>query len=161
MLESLIPLFQGLLTAVKAMTSFDAFSKKKSGDIRALIDELKENSRLCFRVIEDNIPHQNVIPHFSTRVFDQLNQAGFDFNALKQQKIPPFAGIEKSNLASWPGKRTAELVENIYDKIKELRSRHAFTPDAAQHRRRIINIHKRILLLLQHAKGPQGESDNE
>lgn len=161
MFESLIPVLQGLLTAVKAMASFDAFSKKKSGEVRALIEELKENSRLCFRVVEDQVPHQNVIPHFSTRMFDQLNQEGFDFNALKRQKIPPFPGIEKSDLASWPGKRTVELIENIYDKIKELRSRHAFTPDAPQHRRRIINIHKRILLLLQHVNEHQGETDHE
>ena len=99
-----IPVLQGLLTAVKAMASFDAFSKKKSGEVRALIEELKENSRLCFRVVEDQVPHQNVIPRFSTRMFDQLNQEGFDFNALKRQKISPFPGIEKSDLASWPGK---------------------------------------------------------
>lgn len=62
--------------------------------------------------------------------------------------------MEKTDLASWAGKSTQELIENIYDKIKDLRSLYALS--AQQNRRfgpRIINIHKRILLLLRHARG--------
>lgn len=93
-----------------------------------------------------------VIPRFSTTVFDRLNEVGFDFDSLTRKKIALYPGIERTDLASWPGKSTAELVENIYDKIKELRSRHEFTPEHPLNRRLLANIHKRILLLLRHAR---------
>lgn len=152
MLELVIPALQGLITATKAMASFDAFRKGRKGDVRSLIEEIKENSRLCFRVVDDGVDHKTIVPRFATTVFDRLNQAGFDFNSLKRQKIAQFPGIEGTDLASWPGKLTAKLVENIYDKIKDLRSRHEFMPDQSLNRRRLINIHKRILLLLRHQR---------
>ena len=154
MLESFLPALQGLLTTAKAMASFDALRKGRKGDVRALIEELKENTRLCFRVLNDGVDPGRVVPRFSTVEFDRLNKSGFNFNALKSSKIPPYAGIEKTDLASWPGKTTAELVENIYDKIKSLKSLHEFKPEDPTIRRRIINVHKRLLLLLQHARGP-------
>lgn len=154
MLESFLPALQGLLTTARAMASFDALRKGRKGDVRALIEELKENTRLCFRVLNDGVDPGLVVPRFSTVEFDRLNRAGFNFNALKSSKIPSYAGIEKTDLASWPGKTTAELVENIYDKIKSLKSLHEFKPEDPTIRRRIINVHKRLLLLLQHARGP-------
>jgi hypothetical protein len=153
MLESVFPAISGLVSTAKAMATFDAFRKGRKGEIRSLIEELKENSRLCFRVVNEGVDHKVVIAKFSTIEFDRLNKAGFNFNALQSQKIPALPGIEKTDLASWPGKTTAALVENIYDKIKDLKSVHEFKPEGLHNRRRLINIHKRILLLLRHARG--------
>jgi hypothetical protein len=153
MLESILPALSGLITTAKAMASFDALRKGRKGDVRSLIEEFKENSRLCFRVVNDGIDHKAVIAKFSTSEFDRLNKAGFNFNALKHQKIRGIPGIEKTDLASWPGKTTAALVENIYDKIKDLKSLHEFKPEGVANRRRLINIHKRICLLRRHAGG--------
>ena len=152
MLETMLPILQGIITCAKAMASFDSFRRKSKGEARALIEELKENLRLCYRVVEDAAPLKEVIPLFSTTVYDRLNQEGYNFNALKRPSIPAFQGIEKTDLASWPGKHAADLIENIYDKIKDLRSRHAFVPNGPLHRRRINNILKRILLVLRYAK---------
>lgn len=148
-----VPALEGLLTAAKAMASFDAFRKQRKGDARALVEELKANSRLCFRVVEDGVAVTAVISHFSTAEFDRLNKAGFNFNVLKNRRIHAYSGIDQSDLAAWPGKTTASLVDSIYDKIKTLQSIHHFKPGHPQLRRRIINIHKRILLLLRHAQG--------
>jgi hypothetical protein len=154
MLESIPPLLSLVTTAAKAMNWFSDLCKATRGDVRALVEELKENSRLCFRVVEDHARPEDVIPAFSTRVFDRLNESGFDFNAVKRQGIPAFAGIEKTDLATWAGKSTSELIENIYDKIKDLRSLQALPGDRKRRLGpRIVNIHKRILLLLRHAKG--------
>lgn len=153
MLESLVPALQGLLDTAKAMASFDAFRKARRGDARALVEELKQNSRLCFHVVSDGVDHREVIPRFSTAAFDRLNRAGFDFNTLQPRRIQRMPGLSATDLASWPGKTTAALVENIYDKVKELKSLHEFRPDGAFNRRRLINIHARILLLLRHARG--------
>ena len=152
MLESILPALAGLLNTAKAMASFDAFRKGRKGDVRALIAELKENSRLCFRVVNEDVDQRLVIPKFATAEFDRLNKAGFDFGALKSQKIAALPGLEKTDLAAWTGKSTSELVENIYDKIKDLKSLHEFKPDGPANRRRLINIHKRLLLLLHHAR---------
>ena len=152
MFESLLPVLQGLINAAKAMASFDAFRKTQRGEARALIEELKENSRLCFRAIADGVDHRAVIPKMSTAVFDRLNAAGFDFNVLQRRRIAPYPGLAASDLAPWSGKTTAELVTSIYDKLKDLRSRHEFTPEQKFNRRRLINIHKRLLLLLRHAR---------
>ena len=152
MFESLLPVLQGLINATKAMASFDAFRKAQRGEARALIEELKENSRLCFRVIGDGVDHRSVVPKFSTAVFDRLNAAGFNFNVLQRRRITAYPGLAESDLARWSNKTTAELVTNIYDKLKDLRSRHEFMPDHKFNRRRLINIHKRLLLLLRHAR---------
>lgn len=153
MFESILPALTGMITTAKAMALFDAFRKGRRGDIRALIEELKENSRLCFHVVNDGIDHKTVISKFSTAEFDRLNRAGFNFNALQSKTIIALSGIEKTDLSSWPGKTTEALVENIYDKIKSLKSAHEFTPCSVTNRRKLLNIHKRILLLLRHAKG--------
>ncbi|MFU8820772.1 MAG: hypothetical protein ACNA8G_04365 [Gammaproteobacteria bacterium] len=70
MLESFLPVLQGLLTAAKAMASFDALRKGRKGDVRALIEELKENTRLCFRVLNDGVDPGLVVPRFSSVEFD-------------------------------------------------------------------------------------------
>lgn len=153
MLESILPALTGMITTAKAMASFDAFRKGRKGDIRSLIEELKENSRLCFFVVNDGIDHKAVIPKLYVAEFDRLNRAGFNFNALQSKKISALPGIEKTDLASWPGKTTEALIVNIYDKIKNLKSAHDFTPTSPTNRRKLVNIHKRILLLLRHAQG--------
>ncbi len=153
MLES-IPTALNLLTSLaKAMDWFTDLRKQTRGDVRALIEELKENSRLCFRVVEDGVAPEDVISRFSTATFDRLNESGFDFNAVRRCDIPAFEGMENTDLATWAGKSTQDLIVNIYDKIKDLRSLHALA--TLQNRRlgpRIINIHKRILLLLRHIR---------
>lgn len=148
----ILPALEGFFSAAKAMASFDAFRKGRKGDARALIEELKANSRLCFRIIEDGAAPATIIGNFSTSEFDRLNKAGFNFNGLKSQRIPAFPWIANTDLASWSGKTTSELVENIYDKIKNIQSIQQFAPDNASVLRRIKNIHKRLLLLLRHAK---------
>jgi len=153
MLESILPALQGVITAAKAMASFDAFRKGRKGDVRALVEELKENSRLCFRTLNDGVDHRLTIPKYSTAEFDRMNKMGFNFDALRGQRIPHYEGIEKTDLSSWPGKSTSDLVQNIYDKIKNLRSLHEFKSEHPTIRRRVINIHKRLLLLLRHAGG--------
>ena len=153
MLESVAPVLNLLVSASKVMMWFADLRKKTKGDVRALVEELKENSRLCFRVIEDSAPPEEVIPKFSTAIYDRLNESGFDFNAVKRADIPAFEGMDKTDLASWAGKSTQELIESIYDKIKDLRSLHALSVKTKRRPGpRIINIHKRILLLLRHAK---------
>jgi hypothetical protein len=152
MLESFDPVFTGVITTAKVMAIFDGFLKGRRGDTRSLIEELKANSRLCSHVVHDGVDHATVISKFTTAEFDRLNKTGFNFNVLQAKKISASPEIEESDLQTWPGKTTENLVENIYDKIKGLKSAHDFTPTKSTNRRKLINIHKRILLLLRHVK---------
>lgn len=122
MIESITPFLSLIATAAKAMNWFTDLRKRTKGEVRALVEEIKENSRLCFHVIENGVSPADVIPKYSTAVFDRLNESGFDFNAVKRKDIPAFEGMEKTNLAFLRGKSTSYLIENIYDKIKDIRS---------------------------------------
>ena len=127
---------------------------KTRGDARSLVEELKVNSRLCWLVIEEDVGVEKIIPQLSHIEFDRLNKAGFDFDALKRKKIRKYPQVDKSDLASWSGKSTHALIENIYDKIKDLKTTYKYSPHSEKHRwkARIINIQKRILLLVKHLK---------
>ena len=133
------------------MTISDMRAKIK-GEARALVEELKENSRLCWLVIEENVEVGKIIPELSTVEFDRLNKAGFDFDTLKSRKISKYPQLAKSELASWVGKSTEALIVNIYDKIKHMKTTYKYAPASEKFRwkARIINIQKRILLLVKH-----------
>jgi hypothetical protein len=152
MLENIPAVLKSLATAGSALKAFTDMRAKTRGDARAIVEELKENSRLCWMVIEEDVPVEQIIPNLSSAEYDRLNKAGFDFDALKRKKISRQAGLRDTDLASWAGKPTRDLVENIYDKIKNLKTTYRHAPNSEKRRwkTRIFNIQKRILLLLDH-----------
>ncbi|MCG6887939.1 MAG: hypothetical protein LJE74_12080 [Proteobacteria bacterium] len=154
MLENIPAVLKSLATAGSALKAFADMRARTRGEARALVEELKENSRLCWLVIEEDVPVEQIIPDLSSVEYDRLNKTGFDFDALKRKKISLQAGLQDSDLASWAGKPTRALVENIYDKIKNLKTtyRHAPRSEKRRWKTRIFNIQKRILLLLEHCR---------
>ncbi len=152
MFESM-PFLKTLGTLTTSLKAFTAWRSKKVGDIRAIIEELKENSRFCWLVLEEDIQIEEITQKLSTTEFDRLNHAGFDFNSLKKGKIAIDSPIKKTDLSSWEGKDTQALISNIYDKIKDLKAQYPFTKNSKkiQWKKRVRNIQKRILLLLKHA----------
>lgn len=154
MLENVPGILKSIATMYSGLNAFSDMRAKTRGDARSLVEELKENSRLCWLVIEEDVGVEKIIPQLSHIEFDRLNKAGFDFNALKRKKIRKYPQIDKSDLASWSGKSTHALIENIYDKIKDLKTTYKYSPHSERHRwkARIINIQKRILLFVKHLK---------
>jgi hypothetical protein len=154
MLENIPGILKSIATAYSGLKALSDMSAKTRGDARALIEELKENSRLCWLVVEENVEIKKIIPQLSYAEYDRLNKAGFDFNALKRKKIRRYSQLNQSDLESWAGKSTPDLIENIYDKIKNLKTTYKYAPTSEKHRwkARIINIQKRILLLVKHLR---------
>ena len=154
MLDNIPGILKSIATMYSGLNAFSDMRAKTRGNARSLVEELKENSRLCWLVIEEDVGVTKIIPQLSHAEFDRLNKAGFDFNALKRKKICKYPQIDKSDLASWSGKSTHDLIENIYDKIKDLKTTYKYSPHSEKHRwkARIINIQKRILLLVKHLK---------
>jgi hypothetical protein len=154
MLENIPGILKSIATAYSSLKAFSDMRAKTKGDARSLIEELKENSRLCWLILEEDVEVGKIIPQLSYSEFDRLNKAGFDFDALKRKKIRKYSELTNSDLASWTGKSTDALVENIYDKIKNLKTTYKYAPHSEKRRwkARVINIQKRILLLVKHLR---------
>jgi len=137
-----------------ALAAMSAWRRKLRGDKRALVLELEDNLRYLDLVAEDDVPLGEVIGHLSAEQYLRLARSGFNFNALKRGRIrlPSLAG---SDLAAWQGKTTAELVEGIFDRLRDLQARYPHVGDRGRYRWsvRVNNIRKRTWLLLRHV-GP-------
>ena len=153
MIENIPTLLKVFDTAKSTLSAFTGWKSKTRGDTRAIIEELKENSRYLWLVLEEDINLNKVVKNLSTKEYDRLLKEGFDFNNLKNKKIAKYASLNNTSLESWQGKETYMLVSNIYDKIKDLKIKypHAKNSKTLRWNFRVKNTQQRILLLLRHA----------
>ena len=65
------------------------------------------------------------------------------------------ASLEGTELSSWNGKETGELIDSIYEKINGLKIRYPHLGAGKKYRWsvRVNNICKRLWLLLRHVRG--------
>lgn len=152
MVDSLTTIFQSLATAASTLQAFRNLIRGKKGDSRALLEEIKENAGLCWLVVERDTHPFKIIPELTTREYDRLLRTSYNFNTLKRGSIRMFPELRNRTLATFAGKDTSDLLENIYDKIKTLQRMHRVDPEnpRIRWRVRIINLQKRNLLLLKH-----------
>jgi len=135
-----------------ASRALAAWSKKRTGDSRALLNEIQNNLRYLDLVGKDGVPLSDVVEKIQTAEFDRLSTEGFNFNALKKRRIPSMPSLKGSELESWQGKQTQELVFSIYDKIKDIAVKYPHIGESKNYRWgiRVQNIRKRIWLLAKH-----------
>ena len=128
--------------------------KRARGDSRALIGELKDNLVYLDIVADDGVDLGEVIDKISVSSYKRLSAAGFNFNTLKRSRVSSYSSLEGTDLSSWSGKETEELVESIYDKINDLKIRYPLIRSNKNYRWnvRVNNIRKRIWLLLMHVR---------
>ena len=145
---------KSLSTAGSATKFLTAWWRKAKGDTRSLIGELKDNLTYLDIVAEDGVDLGEVIEKISMTEYKRLAREGFNFNTLKKGKIAAVQSLEGTDLASWRGKQTEELIESIYDKINDLKIRFPYVRKNDKYRWtvRINNIRKRIWLLLMHVR---------
>ena len=155
-LETISSLFSTLGTAASTARAFSQLLQNRKGEARLLLEELKKNSTLTWLSVERAVEPRKVIPQFSTQAYDRLLEKNFNFNELSPRKktLQGSDSLKDSDLASFIGKDVAKLVESIYDRIKELLIIFQVDPNNPRidWNRRIINIHKRILLLMVHLR---------
>jgi hypothetical protein len=157
-LETISTLFSALGTAANTAKAFKELLANKKGEIRLLLEELKKNSTLSWLVVNREVEPPKVIPQLSTKAYDRLLEEGYNFNDLvppRKRIVRGDARFEDSDLASFIGKDVANLVEGIYDRIKEMQVIFQVDPgnERIDYNRRVINLHKRILLLMFHLRG--------
>lgn len=145
---------ESLGAAGAAIAELASWRRRARGDARALVGELKDNLIYLDMVARGDVGLETVVERLSVTEYKRLARAGFDFNRLKRGAIAPDKSLDGTDLASWSGKKTAELVDAIYDKINEIKLRHPLVADGGRYRWtvRVNNIRKRIWLLLMHVK---------
>jgi hypothetical protein len=148
-----IPSALEVFASVKnTVTAFAKWRQATVGNAWTLIDELKKNSMLFWSVINRDIPVGNIVDKLSTDEYDRLCREGFNFNSIRQRRIYPYKSLFGTDLAFLGGKETKVLIKNIYDRIKDLKEKYPYANDGKKKRwyTRVVNIQKRILLLLRH-----------
>jgi hypothetical protein len=145
---------KSLATAGSAIRELGSWRRRAKGDARALIGELKDNMSYLDMVARDGIALGDVVAKLSVAEYKRLARAGYNFNALKKGKIAGHASLRGTELQSWVGKDTEELVTSIYDKINEIMIRYPPVSSSSNYRWpvRVNNIRKRIWLLLRHVR---------
>ena len=143
---------KALSVAGSGLKAFTAWGKKAKGDSRSLISELRDNLTYLDMVSEDGVDLGDVIAKISISEYKRLDQEGFNFNSLKKGKITKYPSLRESDLASWGGKETEELVKSIYEKINQLKLRYPHVQGHSKYKWsiRVNNNRKRIWLLLKH-----------
>ncbi|HEY5703361.1 MAG: hypothetical protein P8X93_07745 [Gammaproteobacteria bacterium] len=146
---------KSISSAGKAISELAAWKRKARGDARSLIGELKDNMTYLDMVAKDDVELGDVIQKISITEYKRLAKEGYDFNSLKTGKIASFSSLEGTELSSWKGKKTGDLVESIYDKLNKLKIRYPHVSNNKKYRWnvRVNNIRKRIWLLLKHVRG--------
>lgn len=157
-LETIGTLFTTLNSAANTTKVFKELLANKKGEARLLLEELKRNSTLSWLVVQRQVEPRKIIPQLSAKVYDRLLEENFNFNSLASAKNRLVQGdgrFRDGDLASFIGKDVANLVEGIYDRIKEIQVIFQVDPKNKHidWNRRVINLHKRILLLMFHLKG--------
>jgi hypothetical protein len=156
-LDTISTLFSTLGTAASTTKAFKELVQNNRGDARLLLEELKKNAILCWLVVEREVEPKTIVEKLVTATYDRLLEKDFNFNNLspKKKKIAKVTRFEDSDLSSFLGNDVARLVESIYDRIKEMQLVYQVDPDNEKidWNRRVINLHKRILLLMSHLRG--------
>lgn len=152
MIDSIKLIFNTLASAAETVKAFREVLKGTKGDTRALLEEIKENAGLCWLVVEKKIAPEKIIDELSSKEYDRLLRTDFNFNTLKRKAIPAYKEIDNTVLAAYAGQSTETLLVNIYDKVKDLKRIHRIDKNTQgiRWRVRIINLQKRMLLLLRH-----------
>lgn len=152
MIESIKLIFDTLSSATKTITAFKTVMKGTKGDTRALLEEIKENAGLCWLVVEKNVSPEKIIKELSSQEYDRLLRTDFNFNSLSRKRIKSYKEIKDTELSVFSGKTTELLLINIYDKLKDIKRIHRVDRNTAgiRWRVRIINLQKRMLLLIRH-----------
>jgi hypothetical protein len=154
MLESIKTLFGFATSGFKIGEELVKILRRRRGKARLLFEELKLNQDLLVMVVEEGTDHFKVIPRFATQQYDALLGENYDFDSISKKQIKGNEKLKKSDIGYFIGKSTEFLIEDIYDKIKEIKTRYEvdkYNPKI-DWRRRIINLYKRLVLLIHHLR---------
>ena len=154
-------MFLEVLAAIRTLSKLgtpakilsDIISESK-GDTRSLLEEIKHNLQICKLVVEDRVSIDDVIKEIKTDAYDQILRTRYNFNNIQRKKIAISATSEMNSLRRWNGKSTSDLIETIYDRLKEIRLSypHNANNPGKRWKVRFRNVYLRLLFLIKHSK---------
>lgn len=154
-MEVVIPAaLKSLASAGAALKELANWRKRAKGDARAIVSEIRDNLIYLDMVTRDGVDPGEIVAKLSVSEFRRLERDGYNFNSLKRGRIAKHESLRGTDLASWAGKETADLVVSIYEKINDLKIRYPHVSKKSRYRWnvRVNNIRKRIWLLLRHVR---------
>jgi len=103
-------------------------------------------------VAKGHTPLNNVVDYLSIAQYRALLGTKFSFNSLQRKRLADYPSLQGTDMASWPGKTTEQLIKSIYEKVNDLKIRYRSAGETANYQwgRRVHSIRKRIWLLLKH-----------
>ena len=103
-------------------------------------------------VAEDGVELAAVVNKLSIAEYKRLSREGYNFNALMKQNIDSYESLKGTDLSSWSGKSTEDLIESVFEKLNLLKIKFPHVVENSKYRWivRVDNIRKRIWLLLKH-----------
>ena len=154
MVEWIPVALKGVDTFEKMGKTLSTLIKGKKGAKRAILNEIRHNSTVCWLYLSRDADLAKVISELKHDIYDELSAQGFDFNSLKKGKIKSHPSLKRSDLKNLIEKSTEDLVDIIYQRIKDLKLTYKLSSDNPKNRFpvRVRNIQKRILLLIRHMK---------
>lgn len=92
-----------------------------------------------------------MIDKLSIDEYRRLSKEGYSFNSLKSRKITNYDSLKGTDLSSWTGKSTEQLIDSIFEKLNILKIKFPHVADNSKYRWnvRVDNIRKRIWRLLK------------
>ena len=154
MIETIPIVLQAVNSGAKAASAWQKWRTQSKGNAKRLIKELQGNLRFCTLVLKDGLEVSEAMHVLSTEQYDRLSSEDPDLKSVRPRKIRNLGIKDDKYLADWQGKTTVSLVDNIYDKIEDIK---AFYPHPKSRKNyrwnvRVANIRNRILLLLASAR---------
>jgi hypothetical protein len=141
-----------LLNAVKFGKAWFDETEKTKGQVNLFVEELKENARFIEMGLKDGLSMDDVAKGIKTEVYIKLKKQNLDFNKLQSAKIEITNPPNYSNLLSWHGKTTSELVESIYDKLNDIKTMYPLLKESSNRMWgvRVRNLHFKLQQLEKH-----------
>ncbi len=154
MLESVPIILQAVSTGAAAKSAWTKWRTQSRGNAKRLIIELQKNLRFCTLVLDDGLEVGEAMHVLSTEQYDRLAGEDPALKSLRPTRIRDLGIKDDKNLAAWQGRPTASLVDNIYEKIEDIKAYYP-NPKSRKNRQwriRVTNIRNRILMLLANAR---------
>ena len=154
MIETVPSILQSLLTSASLKKAWTAWRRRAKGNAKLLIGELENNLRFCNLVLDDGLEVGEALHVISSKQYERLAGEDPDLKSLYPRKIRNFGIKDDTKLAAWQGRRTVDLVDNIYHKLEDIKVYYP-NPKSRRNRRwsiRVRNIRNKILLLLKNAR---------
>ena len=141
---------QAVLDNLKAgLESIKDTRKRTRVACNSLVEELKQNERVCYMALEYDLEISAILPKFSRAIYDEICNSGVKLTAFRDKRISVRKSLEGTVFASWQGKPTAKLIRKTYDKITELVEFYPIAPsEKIRSKQRLRNIKARIGMLL-------------